>query len=294
MRILKSILAVVAGMVSGGLAVALLEGVSSVMHPMPEGLDLNDPAQIGEWVRQLPTSAYLVVLLAWIAGSFVGTWVARKLTPNGGVVPGLLVCVLFVVATIFNLLQIPHPGWMGLVAIPAMVAAGGLALLWSTPKSFAVVATRTIQAPLASVFETLTSPEIYKQAVPDIKSVEFLSEKHTGVGARFREVRECRGREAATELSVTEWSPNERVRMVAAEGGCEWDTVFEVRENAGTVHMDMHMDARPLTVMAKLMTPFMLGVISRAIESDMDAVKRWCEAQGAPGPESDASASLQH
>ena len=36
--------AVLLGLVAGGIAVALLEGVSSAMWPLPEGVDPMDPA----------------------------------------------------------------------------------------------------------------------------------------------------------------------------------------------------------------------------------------------------------
>jgi uncharacterized protein YndB with AHSA1/START domain len=81
------------------------------------------------------------------------------------------------------------------------------------------VATRSIAAPVARVFETVAHIDRFQEAIPHITNVEFLTETHSGVGTRFRETRLMRGREASTELEVTEYVPDERVRLVSDAGG---------------------------------------------------------------------------
>ena len=83
------------------------------------------------------------------------------------------------------------------------------------------------------VFRTVAHVEQFSQAVPGILRVEFLSEVKSGVGARFRETRMMMGREASTELEVTEYVENERVRIVSEAGGALWDTVFTVVRRTG-------------------------------------------------------------
>ena len=117
-----------------------------------------------------------------------------------------------------------------------------------------MVVTRTIDAPVEKVFETVGHIENFKRAIPHIVDVKFLSEQHSGVGTRFQETRLMGGREASTELEVTEWVENERVRIVADSGGTIWDTVFTVAaEGSGTV-LEMEMEARPYKLAAKLAT----------------------------------------
>ena len=78
-----------------------------------------------------------------------------------------------------------------------------------------VTVTRRIDAPADVVFRAVAHVEQFSQAVPGILRVEFLSEAKSGVGARFRETRMMMGREASTELEVTEYVENERVRIVS-------------------------------------------------------------------------------
>ena len=139
---------------------------------------------------------------------------------------------------------------------------------------------RTIDAPIGRVFDTVAHVENFAKAVPQIVATEFLSDVTSGVGTRFRETRLMRGREATTDLEVTEYAENDRVRIVADAGGTIWDTVFVVSPDSDAVRLTLTMDARPHKLLSRVVNPFIKGFIRRAIESDMDAVKVYCE--GAP------------
>lgn len=136
---------------------------------------------------------------------------------------------------------------------------------------------RTIHAPPDRVFETVSDISNFREAVPHIVDVEFLSDQRTGVGTRFRETRSMRGREATTELEVTEYQPNERVRMVADSHGSVWDTVFTVEPAGDGTQLTMVMDDRPYKLLPKLLNPLIRGTVGKALEADMDAVKEYCE-----------------
>ncbi len=143
---------------------------------------------------------------------------------------------------------------------------------------------RTIDAVPEMVFSTVSDISNYSEAVPHLVRVEFLTDQRIGVGARFRETRVMRDREATTEIEVTEFVANERVRMVSDEGGTIWDTVFTVTPlgDGGGARLDMVMEARPYRILSRLMAPLIKGVVAKAIAADMDAVKAYCEGGGAP------------
>ncbi len=117
--------------------------------------------------------------------------------------------------------------------------------------------------------------------MPNIVSVEFLTEQRKGVGTRFRETRLMGKRKASTELEVTEYVENERIRLVSDQGGTIWDTVFTVQSApAGGVELKMVMDANAYKLAAKLFNPLIKRMIAKFIEKDMDAVKSYCEQGG--------------
>jgi hypothetical protein len=141
------------------------------------------------------------------------------------------------------------------------------------------VVKRTIHAPIERVFETVADVRNFSKALPYLVEVEFLSDNLEGIGTRFRETRIMKGKRASTELEITEFVENERVRLVADSHGTVWDTVFIVRPVGDAVELEMIMEARAYKLVAKLMNPLIKGLVAKAIKSDMDAVKEYCEAE---------------
>ncbi|NBC66667.1 MAG: hypothetical protein GVY07_13555 [Bacteroidetes bacterium] len=137
--------------------------------------------------------------------------------------------------------------------------------------------TRQIQAPADEVFEMISDIRNFKKAVTDIVDVKFLSEIKSGVGTKFKEIREFKGRETATVLEVTQFVENDHVRIVSDTQGTIWDSLFTVLEKESGCKLTLEMEARPYKFLSKLMVPLMKGFVRKALEKDMDAVKDYCE-----------------
>ena len=138
--------------------------------------------------------------------------------------------------------------------------------------------TRLIDASVEKVFDTVAHIEQFSQAIPHITKVEMLSDITRGVGARFQETRLMNGREATTELEVTEYVENDRIRLVSDAGGTIWDTLFTVAGADDGTKLSMTMEANAYKFLARIMNPFIMGMVGRAVEKDMDAVKAFCES----------------
>lgn len=134
-----------------------------------------------------------------------------------------------------------------------------------------------IEAPAELVFGTISDIRNFAKAVPHIKDVAILSETQSGLGTRFRETRLNNGKEMTTELEVTEFVENDRIRLVADSHGTVWDTLFVVEARDGTTELGVTMEARSYAVLARLTTPLIGGAVQKAIETDMAAVKAYCE-----------------
>lgn len=141
------------------------------------------------------------------------------------------------------------------------------------------VVTRAIAAPLDVVFKAVSDIQQFSKAVPHIVNVEFLSPVHSGVGTKFRETRRMRGKDQVTELEVTEFKENDCVRFVADSHGTVWDTVFTVEPDRDYTLLTMTMDARTRKLIPKIMNRLIGPMIKKAVEQDMDAVKKFCEQQ---------------
>jgi len=140
-----------------------------------------------------------------------------------------------------------------------------------------IVVSRSIKAPVDRVFQTVAHIENFSRAVPRVVKYEILSSIQTGVGTRFRETSRMNGKEQTTELEVTEYVPNDHVRMVADSHGVIWDSVFTVKPEQDHTALTCAMDARAYKFLPKLMYPLMYKMIAKAVATDMDSVKEFCE-----------------
>lgn len=140
-----------------------------------------------------------------------------------------------------------------------------------------IVVTREINAPIDVVFRTVAHIEEFAKVQPQIVDVAFLTEQRTGVGTQFRETRMMKGKEAETELEVTEYRINESIRLIADSHGAVWDTVFEVSTQGDKTLLTMTMEARPYQFMQRLMLPLIRSMICKLVVKDMDRVKLYCE-----------------
>jgi uncharacterized protein YndB with AHSA1/START domain len=140
-----------------------------------------------------------------------------------------------------------------------------------------IIVTQTIDAPVERVFTAVADIKHFSQAVPQIIKVQFLTETETGVGTRFRETRLMKGKETRTELEVTEYVENDRIRLVADSHGTVWDTLFAVRPESGQTVLIMTMEARAYRLLPRLMNPLIARMIRHVIVEDLKAVKTFCE-----------------
>ncbi len=142
-----------------------------------------------------------------------------------------------------------------------------------------VKVTCDIDAPVERVFETVADISNFSNAIPDIVNVEFVSDIRRGVGARFKETRVMNGRRATTELEVTEFVENERVRLVSDTGGAIWDSVFTVSPAGAGTRLDLVMEIEPQKLSARVAIPMMLPLMRSTLARDMESVKKFCESK---------------
>ena len=125
-RILIAIVAVIVGLFIGG-TVNLGTGMLNVLiFPMPDGVSWNDSEAINEWIKGLPQSAFILVLVAHVSQAFVGGFVAALIAKRNMMCVAIAVGVLSLAAGIMNLLMIPAPSWLW-VEIPLYLVAAWVA-----------------------------------------------------------------------------------------------------------------------------------------------------------------------
>ncbi|MCY4555653.1 MAG: SRPBCC family protein [Chloroflexi bacterium] len=149
---------------------------------------------------------------------------------------------------------------------------------------------RTIAGSTRTVFDVVANGRNYGEAIPDIDTVEFLTDHEVGVGARFRETRRFNGWQSifakvfalsATDSEVTAFEDGKMVRLVTEEAGALWHTTFTVvpADNGDRTRLDMLVEVEPRSLLGKLLTPLLKTAVTKGLKADVEAVKAYVEGR---------------
>ncbi len=113
--------ATLCGLFTAFAVVLLVESVSHLIWPPPEGLAQLPREEQLVAIAKLPPGALVSVLVAWCAGLLCGGSVARSLS-HGSRLPPAIVAGLLVTASLAMVVTIPHPGWFLVSALVSLTA----------------------------------------------------------------------------------------------------------------------------------------------------------------------------
>ena len=111
---IRSILAVVAGILVGAIVIFLIQLFSP--YQPPAELDFNDKTKVADWIKTLPTSALAIVLLAYFLGSVAGGWVTNLVAKPTRFRPALVTGFGLFIMGVMNLIALPHPFWFAILS----------------------------------------------------------------------------------------------------------------------------------------------------------------------------------
>jgi len=114
---IRTLVAVVVGVLIGGVLVAAIEALSMRAFPVPVGFDAANPASVRELMLQIPLGALILVLLAWSVGAFGGGWTGARIAPRSYLLVGLIVGLALWCAGLVTLILVPHPLWFWFPAL---------------------------------------------------------------------------------------------------------------------------------------------------------------------------------
>lgn len=122
MGLLRNIGGFLAGIVVGSAVNMGVLSISWAIWPLPEGMDMNDPAQLADYVAGLPAAAFALVLVAHLGQAVAGGWLAARIAARPFAL-AMIVAVLTFAGSLYNLLVLPGPVWMW-VELPLILGAG--------------------------------------------------------------------------------------------------------------------------------------------------------------------------
>lgn len=132
---LRTILGVLAGLATMFLAIMGIEFLGHLLYPPPPGLDPMVPEQLQRLLAAQPPAALALVVLAWVAGAFLGGWVAARIAPAHPRLAAGLVALVVMAGVVGMIVQMPqHPRWMGVLGLLLPLPAAWLAATLAQPR----------------------------------------------------------------------------------------------------------------------------------------------------------------
>ena len=122
----RTIAGIVAGIVIAVTLVFAIEGVVGLIVPAPADFNMRDPEAVRARVASLPTWVVLLVGVGWVVGTGIGSWAAVRISRLRVPWPGLVVTAVIFLATLYNVMTIPHPIWFVAISLLAIPIAGWL------------------------------------------------------------------------------------------------------------------------------------------------------------------------
>jgi len=135
---IRGILSTLVGLFVAFAVIAAMDWINHKLYPPSAAIAAAAAQQdfsalrvaVKDWLTTAPQMALILIPIGWVAGAFWGALVAAWISRPRSLPPALVVGALVVLATIANLLMIPHPAWIavaGLAGIPlASVTAWSL------------------------------------------------------------------------------------------------------------------------------------------------------------------------
>lgn len=117
----KKIFPIVSGFIVSSAVMMIFEYTNSKVYPFPEGFDTNNIEQVRQFAKEMPWQAYILVLLGWTIGGFIGGFTAEKISREEKFKNGLILAILLGIAGFTNYLMIMDFILFYIVAIPLMM-----------------------------------------------------------------------------------------------------------------------------------------------------------------------------
>lgn len=120
---LRDVLGAIAGIALAVLTVMVFDWISHMVYPVPVDLDISSTAALADHMASAPPGALIIVVAGYFVATFDGTFIACWIGRAKPVIFAMVVGILMLVATVSNLIMIPHPMWFNIAAVAGIIIA---------------------------------------------------------------------------------------------------------------------------------------------------------------------------
>lgn len=113
--ILRNIIAVVVGLIAGGLVNGGLIAISGSIVPPPEGVDVTTAEGLKAGIHLFEPKHFTMPFLAHALGTFVGALITGFIAVRNKMKLALIIGLVFLIGGIMMVFQVPSPTWFIIV-----------------------------------------------------------------------------------------------------------------------------------------------------------------------------------
>lgn len=147
-------------------------------------------------------------------------------------------------------------------------------------------------APVEVVFAAITDIQAAAKWMPNLVSIELLTDGPYDVGTKWRETRSMFGREASEVFEVKALTPGKSIELyvdgkLGSSKRGEYRFIYDLEKQNGTTIMYVRGTMTGMGVMGALFGWLFKGMFRKAISKDHAALRDFVEAsssQAAPNP----------
>jgi hypothetical protein len=123
----KGTIAIIVGIIVGGLFVALGESMSYYLFPLENPIP-TDRSLMNDFVEnEVPLGAKVVLVMNWIVAAFTASILSTFISGRTSPKPMLASVGVLNILTLINLFIMPHPKWMWITSIFVFIPMGYIA-----------------------------------------------------------------------------------------------------------------------------------------------------------------------
>jgi len=115
----RIILAVVVALIVAFAIITIVEMLGATVVLPPSSEVLKDSTATRQYMMNLPTLAYVMVVIGWVLGAFAAGFIVTKMSrrESPGITLPIVVGALMTVGAIVNFVMLPHPTWFIIVGL---------------------------------------------------------------------------------------------------------------------------------------------------------------------------------
>ncbi len=117
---MKTFLATIAGLITGGVMIWALEALGHQLFPVPFKVDPNNLEDLKYLMLKVPIESLIATVVAHVVGVFTGMCVAFVIQKES-LIPLYVIGGLFLMSTALNLTMIPHPTWFNVADLSGVL-----------------------------------------------------------------------------------------------------------------------------------------------------------------------------